>query len=224
MASVVFNFSSFLFTKLSYSLWFQRSILIYNVLTSFFNVLGYQVLFFKSHLSPTICTINFGVFSTKQISSNLVKQLVFMLEKHLSLFVLKGIPTKVYLKTYLPSKWSLPSIVEDIIMLAQAKHSISLLLATFIAILLEKSSRHGRTLDLCFASISKHFNSVENKHLEGVYVVVKGRINGSDRSKKTVFSIGSVRKMSYSAKKDFGQATSHTPYGSLGIKVWCSYK
>jgi hypothetical protein len=56
--------------------------------------------------------------------------------------------------------------------------------------------------------------------LKGSLVKVKGRINGSERSRTSAFRYGSIPLHTIDAYIDYGFATTHTSYGASSIKVW----
>lgn len=221
---MTFSFSSPLFTKLVYGLWFQRGFFIYKAFFSFFKVIGWFPISFSITLSSSICLVKMHLFQICFVEPRFIKKIIFFLEKHASLFVLKGVPVKLFIKSYQSRHVSPFFIIEDVINLISYRQQLSFLLAHFIAFLLEKSTRHSRVLDGCFQQISSFFSSSQNVNLLGIRIVIQGRINGTDRSKKVVFSQGFIRKTSLSVLKDYGEAFANTPYGALGIKVWCSYK
>jgi ribosomal protein S3 len=64
-------------------------------------------------------------------------------------------------------------------------------------------------------------NNVDNKiKVKGILFQVKGRINGIDRKKKTVISIGNMPKQSISKNIDFASSHAKTPFGVCSVKLW----
>jgi ribosomal protein S3 len=60
--------------------------------------------------------------------------------------------------------------------------------------------------------------------LQGVKVLVTGRINNSARSRTRKIEIGNVSLISKSSKIDYSESTAFTPNGTIGVKVWVSEK
>ena len=60
--------------------------------------------------------------------------------------------------------------------------------------------------------------------LLGVRVQWKGRLSGSDRSKKESFQQGQIPLHTISAKIDYGYSPAFTIYGTCGVKVWLCLK
>jgi ribosomal protein S3 len=55
--------------------------------------------------------------------------------------------------------------------------------------------------------------------LYGAMFQLKGRLNGSDRSKRFLFSFGQVSLSSVDSFVDYSHKRAITPYGCLGVKV-----
>jgi len=55
---------------------------------------------------------------------------------------------------------------------------------------------------------------------EGVKVMCKGRIAGAEIARKEWMMEGRVPLHTLRANIDYGQATAHTAYGCIGVKVW----
>lgn len=60
--------------------------------------------------------------------------------------------------------------------------------------------------------------------LQGVKILVTGRINNSARSRNRKIKIGKVSLVSKNSKIDYSESTAFTPNGTIGIKVWVSEK
>jgi len=93
------------------------------------------------------------------------------------------------------------------------------LLAVFIGSQLKTVKRHKfllsflkRTLDLFVAS---NFSE-----LEGVKIVVKGRLNGAPRARHKILTTGRIPTQTIDAQIDYAQVTVQNANGSYGIKVW----
>ena len=65
--------------------------------------------------------------------------------------------------------------------------------------------------------------SVENAlkaGASGAKVMVAGRLNGAEMSRRESFSRGSIPLHTIRANVEFSQALAHTTYGIIGVKVW----
>nr|WPV72414.1 ribosomal protein S3 [Navicula sp.] len=60
--------------------------------------------------------------------------------------------------------------------------------------------------------------------LQGIKILITGRINNSARSRTRKIEIGNVSLISKSSKIDYSESTAFTPNGTIGIKVWVSEK
>ena len=54
----------------------------------------------------------------------------------------------------------------------------------------------------------------------GAKVMVAGRLNGAEMSRRESFSRGSIPLHTIRANVEFSQALAHTTYGIIGVKVW----
>ena len=54
----------------------------------------------------------------------------------------------------------------------------------------------------------------------GVKIACKGRIGGAEMSRKEEYKEGRVPLHTLRADIDYGEATAHTTYGCIGVKVW----
>ena len=73
----------------------------------------------------------------------------------------------------------------------------------------------------------QHINEQNKKtslELRGCLIQVKGRINGSDRSRRSIIRFGSLPLHTITAKMDYAFEEVVTPYGVCGIKVWLCYQ
>jgi len=59
--------------------------------------------------------------------------------------------------------------------------------------------------------------------IRGIKFSIKGRLNGSLRKKKWIFSKGKNSLHQLDTKMDFFFCSSQTSYGSFGIKIWINY-
>ncbi|MGH2577699.1 MAG: 30S ribosomal protein S3, partial [Actinomycetota bacterium] len=55
---------------------------------------------------------------------------------------------------------------------------------------------------------------------KGIRVQVSGRLNGAEMSRTEFYREGRVPLHTLRADIDYGLATAHTTYGTIGVKVW----
>ncbi len=55
---------------------------------------------------------------------------------------------------------------------------------------------------------------------KGVKVTIGGRLNGAEIARSESLSSGKIPLHTMRANIDYAQATAHTTYGSIGIKIW----
>lgn len=61
---------------------------------------------------------------------------------------------------------------------------------------------------------------MQNKGVEGVKIMMKGRLNGAEMSRKEWLKQGRISLQTLRADVDYSQETAYTTYGTIGIKVW----
>lgn len=59
-----------------------------------------------------------------------------------------------------------------------------------------------------------------NRDVEGVRVILSGRLGGADMARKEELKKGRVPLQTLRADIDFARVTARLPYGAIGIKVW----
>ncbi len=87
------------------------------------------------------------------------------------------------------------------------------LVAEMIAEQLAKRASFRRTM-------KQQSESVLNAGALGVKIILSGRLGGSEIARTETVKSGSIPLHTLDANVDFGQATSRTTYGSIGVKVW----
>lgn len=55
---------------------------------------------------------------------------------------------------------------------------------------------------------------------KGIKIISKGRLGGSEMSRRETQIMGSIPLQTLQAKVDYGYAVSRTTYGSIGVRVW----
>jgi len=87
------------------------------------------------------------------------------------------------------------------------------LVAENIAVQLEKRISHRRAM-------RQAMTRVQRMNGRGIKVLVAGRLNGSEIARSEGDKFGKIPLHTIRADIDYGQATAHTVYGSVGVKVW----
>jgi Ribosomal protein S3, C-terminal domain len=60
--------------------------------------------------------------------------------------------------------------------------------------------------------------------LQGIKIVLNGRINNSDRSRNYKIKVGKITLISQDSKINYAESTTYTQNGTIGIKIWTSQK
>jgi len=87
------------------------------------------------------------------------------------------------------------------------------LMAEAIAEQLSKRASFRRTM-------KQYCEAAMNAGAKGVKIICSGRLGGSEMSRKETQKLGSIPLQTLDANVDYATATSHTTYGSVGVKVW----
>lgn len=113
---------------------------------------------------------------------------------------------------------------EETLMLVNSATAIKSapLLARFLARQLETIFQHTQYIDFTKKVLAKLMEL--RSELLGIRVQWKGRLSGSDRSKKESFQQGQIPLHTIDAKIDYGYSPAFTIYGTCGIKVWFCLK
>ena len=87
------------------------------------------------------------------------------------------------------------------------------LVAEAIAEQLGKRASFRRTM-------KQYCESAMNAGAKGVKIICAGRLAGSEMARKETQKLGSIPLQTLDANVDYAVATSHTTYGTIGVKVW----
>jgi ribosomal protein S3 len=93
------------------------------------------------------------------------------------------------------------------------------LLAKFVSLQIKKIKRHKFYLSFLKKTLTVLVNSTLSK-VQGIKIVVRGRLNGAPRAKHKIITIGDVPTQRINSNMDYSQTTSHNVNGSYGVKVW----
>lgn len=58
--------------------------------------------------------------------------------------------------------------------------------------------------------------------LQGIKIILNGRINNSDRSRNYKIKIGKISLISQNSKINYSESTTYTQNGTIGVKIWTS--
>jgi ribosomal protein S3 len=97
------------------------------------------------------------------------------------------------------------------------------LLGTFIAEYLKTTKRHNFFLNSLSKSLHLALKQQDSK-IKGVKILLKGRLNNAARSRNKYLKIGTIPLITKSRDIDYAESTAFTQNGTIGIKVWISYK
>jgi len=79
---------------------------------------------------------------------------------------------------------------------------------------LEKRMRHRRVM-------KRHLDIImQNKGVQGAKLMLAGRLNGAEIARTEHLEEGKLPLTTIRADIDYGKATAHTKYGTIGVKVW----
>jgi hypothetical protein len=98
----------------------------------------------------------------------------------------------------------------------------SKLLSNFIASQL-KTKRHN----FFFNYLKENLNFIvaqKFSKIEGIKIIIKGRLNNAARSQQRVINIGKISLITIKSKVNYSESTAFTSNGTLGVKVWISEK
>lgn len=203
--------------KANYGYLLHQTFLIQKFIESF--LIANLIMFSKVKVISinTITLVYFSFFTKGSnqegsfcISKFFLFSFFYFIEKHLSFLVMNNLPVRF--------------IVKPILTTTQVRCKFS---AQFFSLLLknilEGSQQHQKVFFEIDQFISNKFFSSVKPFVKGFCVVFKGRLGGSDRSKKKVFCFGKASQTFFDSKTDFCKSEALTPHGLVSIKVWIFY-
>ena len=90
----------------------------------------------------------------------------------------------------------------------------AVLVAQNVATQLEKRVSFRRVLKSTIDQVMKR------PEIKGVKIMISGRLNGADMSRREWIARGGIPLHTIRADIDFGKAIAYTTYGTIGVKVW----
>lgn len=117
------------------------------------------------------------------------------------------------LRKFYKNQKSMPSVRLEIQEIRNAE-MYAQLVAQAVAEQLEKRIAFKRAMKV---NIEK---AMQNKTVQGVKIMVAGRLGGSEMARREWLSDGKIPLQTLRADIDFAYAQAHTTYGVIGVKVW----
>lgn len=112
----------------------------------------------------------------------------------------------------------------NILTIAVIRENSAQLLAEFIAHQLSSMKRHSFFLIFVKRFLITLISEKKFSNISGIKFAIKGRFNGVPRARKRIYEAGNVPIQTINSNIDYHQATSYTPNGTFGIKVWICQK
>lgn len=98
------------------------------------------------------------------------------------------------------------------------------LLGNFIATQLKKGKKqHNFFLNFLHESLKTSISQKFSK-IQGIKILIKGRIKNAARSQSRIIKLGKISLISKNSKINYSESTSFTSNGTIGVKVWISKK
>jgi plasmid maintenance system killer protein len=108
----------------------------------------------------------------------------------------------------------------NILVISVIRENSAHLLAEFIAYQLSHMKRHSFFLIFVKRFLITLISEKKFSNISGIKFAIKGRFNGVPRARKKIYETGKVPIQTIDSNIDYHQATSYTPNGTFGVKVW----
>lgn len=112
----------------------------------------------------------------------------------------------------------------NILVISVIRENSAQLLAEFMAYQIGSMKRHSFFLIFVKRFLVTLISENRFSNISGIKFAIKGRFNGVPRARKRIYEAGKVPIQSIKSNIDYHQATSYTPNGTFGIKVWICQK
>ena len=112
----------------------------------------------------------------------------------------------------------------NILVISVIRENSARLLAEFIAYQLSYMKRHSFFLIFVKRFLITLISEKKFSNISGIKFAIKGRFNGVPRARKNIYEAGKVPIQTIDSNIDYHQATSYTPNGTFGVKVWICQK
>ena len=100
----------------------------------------------------------------------------------------------------------------------------AVLISNFIAIQLKNSKKQQNFLFNFIQESLKTLIHQKFSKVQGVKILIKGRINNASRSNSKIIKIGKISLISRNSNINYSESTAFTSNGTIGVKVWTSLK
>lgn len=108
----------------------------------------------------------------------------------------------------------------NILVISVIKKNSAQLLAEFIAYQLSINKRHNFFLIFVKRFLITLVSRRNFSNVSGVKFTIKGRFNGVSRARKRIYESGKIPIQTIDSNISYHEATSYTPNGTFGVKVW----
>jgi len=112
----------------------------------------------------------------------------------------------------------------NILVISIIRGNSAQLLAEYIAYQLSSLKRHNFFLIFIKRLLITLISEKKFSNTSGIKFAIKGRFNGVSRARKRIYEAGKIPIQTLDSNIDYRQATSYTPNGTFGIKVWICQK
>ena len=176
-------------------------------------------LLIKNFLEKIISVINKYLrknYNIKIISQILNKNLTTRLNNAESIEFRKLI---INLKFYKKASF-FKEFINIIVLLCKKKNSSNILIK-FIGLKLRNMKKHNYFINFIKKSLNYFINS-KISNIDGLKIILKGRLNGSPRYKKKILQIGKVSLQSLNSNVVYNEFVTFSNNGTIGLKLWVS--
>ena len=126
--------------------------------------------------------------------------------------------TLLKLKPFLKNQ-SFQETIHALLVIATNPFSANLLNKIITNFLTENKKQHNFFLSFIKKSLIILIKTRLSK-INGVKIIINGRLNGRPRARKTLITIGTVPQQSIKNKIDYAESTAYTKNGTFGVRSW----
>jgi len=116
-----------------------------------------------------------------------------------------------------------PHLIKLVLIIITNKKSSKLLAETLAYLITNQKRKHNNILMFFKKSFDVLINS-KMSVIQGIRILISGRINGFPRAKSRLLKFGSLPLQSIESYVDYYESKAYTPNGTFGIKVWVCQK
>ena len=205
-----------------------KKIIIKNILFNFFNTSNININRINIIENNINTLVNLSTFSSLPLNEKQIKIFIFYLEKHIALKINFKKKIKIQLNIIIidikePFIKSNPHQTELFFNNFFNKKNWGYFFLNYIVKKLETSNQHIKVLENINTNLSFFFKE-KKKNILGLKIKIKGRLNGSDRSKTIQLKYG---KLPSKTKKILIKSyfiPAHTQSGTIGVTIQPFFK